>query len=491
MTTLARATSLDAEVNAARQRSDLDDLRFRIVGHIDDHYSLAVVNRGLALGLNNRPDSVTLNYFHGGKVNGFPENIGANVKPIIHSMIQDWSDEDPATADRVSICHHYPLIADERPARLNLAVFFWEESIVPKAHIQHLNRHFAAVLVSTEFVRKVLRDSGCRLPIKVIPLGVDQIIEAAADIAFEQKDASNAFRFLHVSSAFRRKGVDVLLSAFFEEFSAADDVELIIKTFPNPHNDVHAKLAFLREARADPPRVRIDERMLTEGELAQLYIGADVVVLPTRGEGFNLPAAEAMALGVPLITTSYGGQADFATDDTAWCLDFEFAPSQSHVASEGSLWLEPSVSDLRSVMRRLSAALERHKDLSPLIRKKAALGRSLVASVYRWKNAALLIRAFSSDLIAASDVLNSSSVRVALISSWATKCGIAEYSRMLFGQFDCDFSFSYFCDTRTSAAPNIYPLYSLGIPETFEICSDAVLGISFDVIVVQQSAVPL
>ena len=116
-----------------------------------------------------------------------------------------------------------PLISDDRPARLKIALFFWEESIVPWGHVEFLNSSFAAVLVATEFVRKVLRDSGCKLPIKVVPLGVDQIIDAAADKAAPPGLAdSKRFRFLHISSALARKGVDVLLNAYLSEFSSDD-----------------------------------------------------------------------------------------------------------------------------------------------------------------------------------------------------------------------------------------------------------------------------
>ena len=46
-------------------------------------------------------------------------------------------------------------------------------------------------------------------------------------------------------------------------------------------------------------------------ELVDLFRDADVMVLPTRGEGYNLPALEAMAAGLPLIVTGHGGHRDF------------------------------------------------------------------------------------------------------------------------------------------------------------------------------------
>ena len=197
-------------------------------------------------------------------------------------MIQAWNTSAADDGDRISICHHYPPISDDRPARLKIAFFFWE-TMVPSHHVDHLNSGFAAVLVASEFVRKVLRDSGCKLPIKVVPLGVDQIVDAAEDEVVPHAPEPRRFRFLHVSSGLPRKGVDVLLNAYLSEFSADEPVELVIKTSANAHIDLHAQIERLRQSHRNPPPVIVDERPLDERELAQLYRTADAVVCPRAG----------------------------------------------------------------------------------------------------------------------------------------------------------------------------------------------------------------
>ena len=94
-----------------------------------------------------------------------------------------------------------------------------------------------------------------------------------------------------------RKGVDVLLEAYFDAFDDRSDVSLVLKTFPNPHNEVAQLLARLRAGHAHPPDVRWIDRDFDDEQLQGLYRLADCYVHPARGEGFGLPVAEAMAAG--------------------------------------------------------------------------------------------------------------------------------------------------------------------------------------------------
>jgi glycosyltransferase involved in cell wall biosynthesis len=50
-----------------------------------------------------------------------------------------------------------------------------------------------------------------------------------------------------------------------------------------------------------------------EQEMADFYGRCDIFVFSSRGEGFGLPALEAMAIGCPVITTDSGGVRQFAT----------------------------------------------------------------------------------------------------------------------------------------------------------------------------------
>jgi glycosyltransferase involved in cell wall biosynthesis len=110
---------------------------------------------------------------------------------------------------------------------------------------------------------------------------------------------------------------------------------------------------WLANGRSTPPVELIGR--LPESELPALYRSADVFVLPTRGEGYGRPFAEAMAVGVPAIGTRWSGQVDFMNDANSWLVDCDLVPVPEEALREvpafrGHRWAEPRASHLRRLM---------------------------------------------------------------------------------------------------------------------------------------------
>jgi hypothetical protein len=102
------------------------------------------------------------------------------------------------------------------------------------------------------------------------------------------------------------------------------------------------------------------DRSLTGLEMARLYPACDCLVHPFRGEGFGLPAVEAMACGLPVIVTGAGPALDYASDETAF-----FIPAHRGSFSEcrvGDMetidrpWLsEPDPDALLALLRQVAS----------------------------------------------------------------------------------------------------------------------------------------
>jgi glycosyltransferase involved in cell wall biosynthesis len=397
--------------------------RWRIEGPFDSSYSLAVVNRETARALMRAQQRVGLSITPGaGEPEPDSQFLAGN--PDVAALARDA--QLPGRTD-VAMRFTYPPTTQAFSARVRVVHGYgWEETGFPVNYIDGFNRKLDLVTVLSSEVAKILRDAGLRLPIAVVGAGVDQLLsQPRTELPLQLR---KGYRFLHVSSCFPRKGVDALLAAYGQAFRAEDDVCLVIKTFANPHNTAIDQLAQLR--RQDPrfPDVQIIEADWTDAQLAELYRNCNAFVAPSRGEGLGLPIAEAMAFGLPVITTAWGGQTDFCTAETAWLVDFKFAQAKTHLQVEHSAWAEPDVADLAARLREVHVC----EPAELALRVQAA--RARVAQEYTWDRVAQKTRA----AVAALEQMPmlQRRPRVGWVSSWNTRCGVASYSAQLVQAFE-------------------------------------------------------
>lgn len=396
---------------------------WRIEGPFDSTYSLALLNRETARALVDAGEQVQLISTEGPGDFAPDEEFLSRAHPDVLKLWREGTSRAACMTDIVSRNLYPPRVHDMSGAVRLLHHYAWEESRFPPAWVDQFNLHLDGATCLSTHVMKVLRDCGVAIPLSVSGCGVDhweraQVGEAPA---FKAK----SFRFLHVSSCFPRKGADVLLRAYGDAFSARDDVTLVIKTFRNPHNEIEAMLAAARASRRDFPDVVLLFDELSDGQLKALYGSCDVLVAPSRAEGFALPIAEAMLTGLAVITTNWGGQLDFCDDKNAWLIDYDFAAAQTHFALSGSAWAEPKADHLAALMREARATPKMRRD------EMAAAGRERLLAEHSWAGVAARLKTMAKTALSSRP----SAPVVAWISTWNTRCGIASYSAHLLDSF--------------------------------------------------------
>lgn len=398
----------------------------RVEGVFDSSYSLAIVNRQLAMALQDLGETVAL----------YTYEQGADPQPAWEAVEEPeriramWALGRPPQPPAVSLRNAWPpVVRDMRARRRVLASYAWEETAFPAAFAADFNLGLDLLTVVSTQTARFLRDAGVTTPMAVVGNGVDHLLDLPAE-PLPRPLPPARLRFLHISSCFPRKGVDVLLEAYGNAFSSADDVALVIKTFPNPHNDVRAQLERRRRESPHYPRVEIIEEDWTPGQLASLYQHCHALVAPSRGEGFGLPIAEAMLYELPVIVTAWGGHRDFCGPETCWLIDYTPQFARTHIGLSDSLWAEPDATHLAALLREVH-------DLPRIaLRQKTLRARERVLAHCSWRRVAERTRAALRALDDRPGL--PPPLRVGWMSTWGSRCGIAAYSSHLVGAFAGD-----------------------------------------------------
>ncbi|RCX21494.1 glycosyltransferase involved in cell wall biosynthesis [Fontibacillus phaseoli] len=277
---------------------------------------------------------------------------------------------------KVLIYHHSPSTLNIEKERQRYGKIIintvWETTRIPQRWIRPINQADAVCVPSLQNKQAML-NSGIKVPIYIVPHGVHSQMYKPTKKRMPSKISKEKFTFISIFGFQHRKNPEALLRAYWEEFSSADNVRLIIKTNGYSSNEneqwirrqIHAYKAILNISKNTAP-IEISTRYLTTKSLRSIYAKGHAFVLPTRGEGVGLPLLESLASGVPVITTGWGGHMDYLTERSSFLVKYKLRPptvslnrksSISHkfrslFSEKGQLWAEADLGNLKRQMRR-------------------------------------------------------------------------------------------------------------------------------------------
>ena len=360
-----RLTEIEQELRS-RVRPVSKGIPVRWEGRLFAHHSLANANRELVGRLVADPD-LDLDLV----VQEQPQQA-----PTATSFLRSTlpSSLDPA----VTVRHQWPPDLTPVPTGKLVLVQPWEYGGLPDDWVSALTTHVDEAWVYTSWLRDCYVRSGVPAEkVHLVPLGVDAELFNPAGPTYPLETKATV-RLLYVGGLIPRKGTDLLLRAFTEEFGADDDVALVVKCFGA--TTVYAGsplLTLTRAAATDPngPEVVLVEDDLSPSQLAALYRSCDVLVHPYRGEGYGLTIAEGMASGLPVVTTAYGAALDFCTADEALLVPAREVPlPQPHTlppSRTGYWWAEPDLGALRDALRQMATDVALRERLGAAGRRAA------------------------------------------------------------------------------------------------------------------------
>ncbi|MDD5091032.1 MAG: glycosyltransferase family 4 protein [Candidatus Wallbacteria bacterium] len=204
----------------------------------------------------------------------------------------------------------YPPHYHRMEGKMRMAGMVYETSRLPAQWVDCINRYLHFLWVPNRFNNELAQASGVTVPTVVAPYGVNR----RQFFPCPEKRSSDTFVFLTMAMPQRRKALDLLIMAFYKAFPDETDVRLHIKTPYKLHRFAFEYQAGELEKLISDSRVTLFDSQCDDIGLRNLYWSADCYVQPSRSEGFGLTLLEAMACGVPVLSTAYGGPAEFLTE---------------------------------------------------------------------------------------------------------------------------------------------------------------------------------
>ncbi|WP_374521561.1 glycosyltransferase [Hydrogenophaga sp.] len=238
-------------------------------------------NHGLWLPVNYWMSSISLNY-----------QIPMIIQP--HGMLMPWA-------------------LNHRGWKKRLALFLY----------QHRNLQHANLFIATSLPEyKKIREFGLKHPIAIIPNGVEFKQMSTTRATLPTKSIEKKTRVvLFLGRIHPVKGLMNLIGAW--AILRKDNWRLQIA---GPDEDGHLKEVLLRAKQLDIAH-SIEYVGEVEGDRkSQLYLAADLFVLPSFTENFGVVVAEALTHGVPVITTRGAPWEDLETYKCGWWIDIGVEP---------------------------------------------------------------------------------------------------------------------------------------------------------------------
>lgn len=206
---------------------------------------------------------------------------------------------------------HHPITSDKMIA-LNATHKWWEKLLIRRwYHFLSMQKQVArqlrhVVTVSAQSQKDIaLAFAMPEESIKLVYNGIDTEVFAPMPEVERQP-----LRLMATASADAPlKGVRFLVEAFAQLLQQYPGLELLLVSKPKPGGETERLIAKLGVGES----IKFVSGISTE-QLVRYYAEATLVVVPSVYEGFGLPAGEAMACGVAVVSTTGGALAEVVGD---------------------------------------------------------------------------------------------------------------------------------------------------------------------------------
>lgn len=231
----------------------------------------------------------------------------------------------------------------------SLKVPFWRMLQRPALNRSH------CIHVTSACEYEDVRRAGIRGAVAVIPIGID-----IPDIPFGHQRQK---RIVFIGRIDPVKGLDMLIPAWRVVADKFPEWELVIA---GPLDGEYADSIMKRAGDLNTPRIKFTGELLGDKK-SELLTSASLFVLPSYSENFGIVVAEALAHGVPVITTT----------STPW----------HEISERGMGWIiKPEQSALENALH------EALQQPLPVLQEMGLRGREWMRDSYSWRRVGIMMQ---------------------------------------------------------------------------------------------------
>lgn len=254
-------------------------------GNFLDYGGYARMNRAFAFGLADR------NVLVRAEIADYIEHVNESTKALLENMSRNRVAPNAPKVFGATI----PIDPNHGGRKIYYTMMETSER-VHKDYAEKMNLA-SEVWVPTNYGKLIMENSGVATPIYVMPLGVDTERYAPGLEPLEIINKLKGFVFVSVFRWGFRKGFDILLQSYLEEFSAKDDVSLLIVSRPVDCMEETGNEKMIGQFNVIKDSVKKDHhahvalytKPIPERDMPRVYNTGDAFALISRGEGMGLP----------------------------------------------------------------------------------------------------------------------------------------------------------------------------------------------------------
>lgn len=296
-----------------------ENVEIKIHGLFYDTSGYAKVNRNLAIQLHNMGYTIKVDPKRG--QNQLSEDELKEFVPLEKTKI---------SRNHISIDSIVPSLGELSSGKYKILYTTIESYSVPQQFIDSC-QNYDEIWTISEWNTRILKKHVKNKPIYTIATGIDPELYCEEGPQFNFESHVKNFVFVSVFTWTYRKGYDVLLRAYFDEFSADDDVTLLIMSRYQSGQSKYQKDKIKNDINEimkefpnkDMPQVVRYSQVISEQDMPKLYRAANAFILCTRGEGNGLPPLEASMCGLPIIMTNCSGQQQYLREDNSYPIEID------------------------------------------------------------------------------------------------------------------------------------------------------------------------